>query len=110
MLSALIAAALIQTAMPGTQNTATQTTERVSVPNVRAGDNLRTAPAEDDTTTPDRVCRMEPVTGSRFPVRVCRGPRNAAANAAETREMVRQMQGLPELAPSSAAPRAIPGF
>ena len=103
MLSALIAAILIQTALPGTQNTATQTTERVSVPNVRAGDNLRTAPAEEETT-PDRVCRMEPVTGSRFPVRVCRSPRNSAANTAETREMLRQMQGLPELPASSARP------
>lgn len=109
MLSALIAAALIQTALPGTQNSAAQTTDRVSTPSLRAGDNLRNASAEEETT-PDRVCRMEPVTGSRFPVRVCRNPRHAAANSAEAREMVRQMQGLPELAPASAAPKAIPGF
>ncbi|MGA0546558.1 hypothetical protein ACO2Q1_14900 [Brevundimonas sp. VNH65] len=109
MLSALIAAALIQTALPGTQNTATQATERVSVPNVRAGDNLRTAPAQEETG-PDRVCRMEPVTGSRFPVRVCRGPRNSAANTAETREMLRQMQGLPELPNSLSGPKQPPAY
>jgi hypothetical protein len=107
MLSAVIAAALIQTTLPGTNN---PPSDQPRVSTVRAGDNIRNPRPEDEDADPQRVCRMEPVTGSRFPVRVCRGARNAAGQAADAREMLRQAQGLPELAPASAAPKAIPGL
>lgn len=47
---------------------------------------------------PTRVCRMEPVTGSRFGRRVCRSSVQTAEEAAESREMLRRMQGarMPE--------------
>lgn len=42
---------------------------------------------------PTLVCRMEPVTGSRFGRRVCRSSVQTAEEAAESREMLRRMQG-----------------
>ena len=53
---------------------------------------------------------MEAVTGSRFPVRVCRTPRSTAANQAESRDMLRQMQGLPELPNSLSGPKTPPAY
>lgn len=63
-----------------------------------------TAPAPETTTLPTvrvagtaaeptRVCRMEPVTGTRFSRRVCRNSVQTAEEAAESREMLRRMQG-----------------
>ena len=63
-----------------------------------------TTPAPETTTLPTvkvagtapeptRVCRMEPVTGSRFGRRVCRNSVQTAEEAAESREMLRRMQG-----------------
>ena len=48
----------------------------------------RSAPAE-----PERVCRNEAVTGTRFSRRVCRNTRQIAEEAAESRDMLRRMQG-----------------
>lgn len=101
MLTAIIAATLIQAVLPGTNNAPP---ESVAAPNVRAGDNIRN-PRPNDPNNPDQTCRMEPVTGSRFPVRVCRGVRNTAGQAADAREMLRQAQGLPELPAGSARPK-----
>lgn len=39
------------------------------------------------------VCRMEAVTGSRFGRRVCRSPLQTEEERADSREMLRQMQG-----------------
>lgn len=47
----------------------------------------RAAPA------PTQVCRMEPVTGSRFGRRVCRSTVQTDEERAESREMLRRMQG-----------------
>ncbi len=43
-----------------------------------------------DTT---QVCRTEPVTGSRFGRRVCRSAVQTDEDRAESREMLRQLQG-----------------
>lgn len=43
-----------------------------------------------DTT---QVCRTQPVTGSRFGRRVCRSAAQAEEDRANSREMLRQMQG-----------------
>lgn len=95
MLSVLLAAAVLQAhSLPGTQ----------PPPAAPA----RAQATSGDQVEPQKVCRMEPVTGSRFPVRVCRTPRNSAANQADTREMLRQMQGLPELPARSSG--SGPGF
>ncbi len=63
-----------------------------------------TTPAPETTTLPTvkvagtapeptQVCRMEPVTGSRFGRRVCRSSVQTAEEAAESRAMLRRMQG-----------------
>lgn len=42
---------------------------------------------------PEQVCRMEAVTGSRFGRRVCRSVVQTDEDRANSREMLRQMQG-----------------
>ena len=42
---------------------------------------------------PAQTCRMEAVTGSRFGRRVCRSAVQTAEEAAQSREMLRRMQG-----------------
>ena len=42
---------------------------------------------------PAQICRMEPVLGSRFGRRVCRNRVQSAEEAAESREMLRRLQG-----------------
>lgn len=42
---------------------------------------------------PEQVCRMEAVTGSRFGRRVCRSTVQTDEDRANSREMLRQMQG-----------------
>ena len=57
---------------------------------------VETAAATPPAASPSRttqVCRMEPVTGSRFGRRVCRSAVQTAEEAAESREMLRQLQG-----------------
>ena len=44
-------------------------------------------------TEPTEVCRTEPVTGSRFGRRVCRSAFQTDEDRANSREMLRQMQG-----------------
>lgn len=44
-------------------------------------------------TPPRQVCRMEPVTGSRFGRRVCRGAAQTDEDRSDSREMLRRMQG-----------------
>ncbi len=51
------------------------------------------APARSAPAEPERVCRTETVTGTRFSRRVCRNARQIAEEAAESREMLRRMQG-----------------
>ncbi len=52
-----------------------------------------------DPNSTQPVCRMEPVTGTRFPVRVCRSPRTARLERNETQDLLRNGQGLPDLPP-----------
>lgn len=102
MLTVLLAAAALQAhTLPG----ATAAPASDQGREISAGTNLRTPLTAEEQADPQQVCRMEAVTGSRFPVRVCRTPRNVAANRAESQEMLRQMQGLPELPASSARPK-----
>ncbi len=54
---------------------------------------LPTVKVSGTTAEPTQVCRMEPVTGSRFGRRVCRSSVQTAEEAAESREMLRRMQG-----------------
>lgn len=42
---------------------------------------------------PRMVCRMVQVTGTRFPVRQCRSSQQSEEERAESREMLRRMQG-----------------
>lgn len=50
--------------------------------------------AEDRAAAaPTQVCRMEPVTGSRFGRRVCRSAVQTDAERLESREMLRRLQG-----------------
>lgn len=47
---------------------------------------------------PERVvCHSEPVTGSRFPRRVCRTESQIEADRVESREMLRKIQRLPDI-------------
>lgn len=47
---------------------------------------------------PERVvCHSEPVTGSRFPRRVCRTERQIEADRTESQEMLRKIQKLPDI-------------
>lgn len=58
-----------------------------------------TTPSPEATTpatpeaAPRQICRNEQVTGSRFPIRRCRNVVQTDAEAAESREMLRRMQG-----------------
>lgn len=49
--------------------------------------------AEGHQRETEQVCRIEPVTGSRFGRRVCRIVVQNDADRAASREMLRQMQG-----------------
>lgn len=51
------------------------------------------APATPPPSEPAQVCRTEPITGSRFGRRVCRGAVQTAADRRESQEMLRRMQG-----------------
>lgn len=59
-------------------------TEPTTLPTV----NVAATPAE-----PAMTCRTEAVTGSRFGRRVCRNTVQTAEEAAQSREMLRRMQG-----------------
>ena len=63
------------------------------------------APADPDLV--QQVCRNVPVTGSRFPRRVCRSARQDQADRDESRDMLRNWQGLPELPASSNSPKGL---
>ena len=65
------------------------------------------APADPDLV--QQVCRNVPVTGSRFPRRVCRSARQDQADRDESRDMLRNWQGLPELPAGSASPKGFGG-
>lgn len=85
MLTSIIAVALLQSAsLPGTQ-------PPQPAPPARRG----AARAERSQT--EQICRLEPVTGSRFPVRVCRTQRADAEIREDGREALRRVQGLREL-------------
>lgn len=49
--------------------------------------------ASANQAAPAQVCRMEAVTGSRFGRRVCRSAVQTDEDRANSREMLRQMQG-----------------
>lgn len=72
-----------QTPAPAQAPAAAQA-ETTTLPNV----NVAATPAE-----PTQTCRMETVTGSRFGRRVCRNTVQTAEEAAQSREMLRRMQG-----------------
>ena len=93
MFIALFAAAhLAQASLPGTQTPPAAEPAQV----VRTQGDARDAASGEDATPPQRVCRMEPVTGSRFPIRVCRGARNVSDNQTDSRETLRRLQVLPD--------------
>jgi hypothetical protein len=102
MFSALMFAGLLsQATLPGAHNAPPQTQSAT----VSAGTNIRAPMTAEEEAAPEQICRMEPVTGSRFPVRVCRSPRVAAAGRDDSRDMLRRMQGLPELPNHLSGPR-----
>ncbi len=39
-----------------------------------------------------QICRNQTITGTRFPIRVCRSQRQTDADRAETRDMLREVQ------------------
>lgn len=105
MLTAFFVATVLgQATLPGTLNPPTQTQ---SAP-VSAGTNIRVPLTPEEEAAPEQICRMEPVTGSRFPVRVCRSPRASAAGRDDSRDMLRRMQGLPELPGHLSGPKTGP--
>ena len=53
----------------------------------------QSAPAPEAEAAPRTVCRMVQVTGTRFPIRQCRNAQQSEAERAESREMLRRMQG-----------------
>lgn len=73
-----------QTPAPAPAPAAAPQPETTTLPNV----NVAATPAE-----PTQTCRMEAVTGSRFGRRVCRNTVQTAEEAAQSREMLRRMQG-----------------
>jgi hypothetical protein len=62
------------------------------------------ATAEPEVT---QICRMVPVTGTRFPRRVCRSARQERADRDESQDMLRNGQGLPGLDASSNSPKGL---
>ena len=64
-------------------------------PQARAPDTVETARATIGVinAAPIQVCRMEPVTGSRFGRRVCRSATQTDEDRSNSREMLRRMQG-----------------
>lgn len=105
LIALLFAAHMTQATLPGTHNAPPPVQTSAS-----AGTNLRTPLTPEEEAAPERVCRMEPVTGSRFPIRVCRNARSTAANQAESRDMLRRMQGLPELPNNLSGPKTAPAY
>ncbi|MDI1327858.1 MAG: hypothetical protein PSV23_13795 [Brevundimonas sp.] len=77
-------AAQIPAPAPAQASAAAPQTEPATLPTV----NVAATPAEAAQT-----CRMEAVTGSRFGRRVCRNNVQTAEEAAQSREMLRRMQG-----------------
>ncbi|MEJ6789223.1 hypothetical protein BrevBR_06695 [Brevundimonas sp. BR2-1] len=73
-----------QTAAPATAPAPAETGQVVGLPPV----NVAATPAQ-----PTQTCRTEAVTGSRFGRRVCRSTVQTAEEAAQSREMLRRMQG-----------------
>jgi hypothetical protein len=61
-------------------------------------------PAEPEVL---QTCRMEPVTGTRFPRRVCRSARQSRADSEESQDMLRNGQGLPGLDAASNSPKGL---
>lgn len=61
--------------------------------NTETAANLPPVTIDGARPEPTQTCRTEPVTGSRFGRRVCRSSVQTAEEAAESREMLRQMQG-----------------
>lgn len=78
------APAAAQTPAPATAPRPVETGPVASLPPV----NVAATPAQ-----PTQTCRTEAVTGSRFGRRVCRSTVQTAEEAAESREMLRRMQG-----------------
>ncbi len=52
------------------------------------------ASSQSQTAEPKRVCRTEPVTGSRFGRQVCRNASQTQAERDEARQALERMQGL----------------
>jgi hypothetical protein len=94
MLIILVAAIGIQTASAPATNKVEASSDTTAISDV----------SPPETSADARVCRMETVTGSRFRVRVCRTARSVSANRLGSQDMLRQMQGLPDLPPAPTSP------
>jgi hypothetical protein len=87
--AALLASALLlQQTPPASQSAAPATSATAEAPAETAAANTAATRAE-----PAQTCRVEPVTGSRFGRRVCRNTAQTDEDRANSREMLRQMQG-----------------
>ncbi|KQY89757.1 hypothetical protein ASD25_04265 [Brevundimonas sp. Root1423] len=82
----MFASALLLQQTPASRTPAPAAT--AEAPTATAAANAAVTPAE-----PAQTCRIEPVTGSRFGRRVCRNTAQTEEDRANSREMLRQMQG-----------------
>jgi hypothetical protein len=64
-------------------------------------------PGDADAPQVLQVCRMVPVTGTRFPRRVCRSNRQERADRQESQDMLRNGQGLPGMDGTSNSPKGL---
>jgi hypothetical protein len=71
-----------------------------------AAEQPATEGSETEEAAPRRRCRMEQITGSRMPIRVCMSPQQEAAAEEDAREMVRRGSGTYPMASASTAPWA----
>jgi len=86
-LSILLAAALLSGA-PQSLTVFEARRPPPAVPTRQASSTALSAPPAEVV----QVCRNQTITGSRFPIRVCRSQRQTDADRAESRDMLREVQ------------------
>lgn len=88
---ALVASLALQQTPPTATAPATPPSQVHAPASAPAAADVRVASTNEAAS--EQVCRTEPVTGSRFGRRVCRNTVQTDEDRANSREMLRQMQG-----------------
>lgn len=89
---ALVASVALQQT-PSPAPTPVTPPSQITTPATSTATETRIASTNAAEGAPEQVCRMEAVTGSRFGRRVCRSAVQTDEDRANSREMLRQMQG-----------------